>query len=77
MQSEYLNNLKKGQTGTITELPDGKRVKQKLKEMGLRLGMDISITQVMPMSGPVIIRAGQTQIAIGHSMASRIKINFK
>ena len=77
MESEYLNNLRKGQTGTIAELPDGKRVNQKLKEMGLRQGMDISVTQVMPMNGPVIIRAGQTQIAIGHSMASRIKINFK
>jgi len=77
LKTEYLNKLKKDQTGTIAELPNGTRSHQKLSEMGIRLGMVVTIMQVMPLSGPVLIKAGQTQIAIGHGMASRIKLNLK
>ena len=77
MSTEYLTRMKKGLSGTIGELPEGPRARQKLSEMGIRVGMDITVTQVIPMSGPVIIKSGQTQIAIGHGMASRIKINLK
>jgi ferrous iron transport protein A len=77
LNTEYLTRIKKGLSGTINELPEGERARQKLSEMGLRVGMDITVTQVMPMSGPVIIKSGQTQIAIGHGMASRIKVKLK
>ena len=68
--------MKKGQSGEISALPEGERAKLRLSEMGLRVGMKITVSQIMPLSGPVIIKAGQTQIAIGHGMASRIKINL-
>ncbi len=77
MNIEILTKLKKGQSGTIAELPGGPRAKQKLSEMGIRSGMDISVAQVVPLKGPVIIKVGQTQIAIGHGMANRIKINLE
>lgn len=77
LQTEYLTKIKKGLSGTIEELPEGEKVRQKLSEMGIRVGMDITVKQVMPLNGPVIIKSGQTQIAIGHGMASRIKVKLK
>jgi ferrous iron transport protein A len=72
-----LTKVKKGLSAKIDELPEGPRARAKLSEMGIRVGMDITVTQVMPMGGPVVIKSGQTQIAIGHGMASRIKVNLK
>ncbi len=76
MKTEYLTKLKKGQTGTIHAFPEGERAKLRLSEMGLREGMKIEIVQIIPLKGPVIIQMGQTQIAIGHGMASRVKIDL-
>lgn len=76
MDTKYLHDMKKGQSGIISKLPEGHRVNQKLSEMGIRCGMNIIVMQIVPFNGPVIIKAGQTQIAIGHGMSSRIKVNL-
>jgi ferrous iron transport protein A len=77
LKTKYLSKLKKGQTGTIEAFPDGDRAKLRLSEMGLRVGMQIKIVQIIPLKGPVVIQTGQTQIAIGHGMASRMKISLQ
>lgn len=77
MKIEFLDKLKPGQTGMIYQLPAGRRAQQRLKEMGLRAGMTISVRHRIPLRGPVIIMVGQTQIALGHGMAGKIKIKLK
>ncbi len=76
MKTEFLANLKKGQSGTIYSFPKGERARLRLSEMGLREGIQIKVVQIIPLKGPVVIQLGQTQIAIGHGMASRMKINI-
>ncbi len=77
MKIEYLNKLKAGVTGQVYELPEGRGVRRRLSEMGIRVGMIITIKNIMPLKGPILIMAGHTEIALGHGTASRIKIKIK
>ena len=72
-----LDKLKSGETALIHELPEGRRVNLRLAEMGLRVGMTIIVKNIMPLKGPVLITVGQTQIALGHGTASKIKVKVK
>ena len=77
MKIEFINNLKTGQSGIIHALPEGKKAQTRLAEMGLRCGMSVTLKHKMPLKGPVIIEVGQTQIAIGQGMASKIQLKIK
>ncbi|MCK5130227.1 MAG: ferrous iron transport protein A [Clostridiales bacterium] len=77
MEVKFLDELKSGTTAQIHKLPEGRRAHQRLSEMGLREGMTINVKNVMPMKGPVLITIGQSQIALGHGTASKIKVKVK
>ena len=72
-----MDKIKPGQTCQIAELPKGRAISLRLAEMGLREGMMITIKNTMPMRGPILVSAGQTQIAIGHGTARKIIVKTK
>ena len=63
-----------GQSGTIIDVKGGHGIKTKLEAMGIRLGVRITKVSGQIMRGPVIVRAGNTQVAIGFGMARKIFI---
>ncbi len=69
-----LCEMKRGQRGTIQQMPKGRNARLRLTEIGLRMGTIISIKSAMPYHGPVIVMAGQTEIALGHHMAEKILV---
>ena len=77
MEITSLDKLRRGQTGQILELPPGRQVSLRLSEMGLRVGSILTIKNIMPMRGPILIAVGQTQIALGHGTARKIQIEVK
>lgn len=77
MKTIFLNLLMPRQDAIIYELPKGHKALLRLSEIGLREGMTITLKHRMPLKGPVIITVGQTQIALGHGMASKIKVKIK
>lgn len=77
MKIEYLNKLKPGMIGQIYSLPQGRSVNLRLSEMGLREGITVTVKNIMPLKGPILIVTGNTEIALGYGTASKIKIKVK
>lgn len=77
MKIEYLNKLKPGTVGQIYSLPQGRSVNLRLSEMGIREGITITVKNIMPLRGPILIVTGNTEIALGYGTASKIKIKIK
>ena len=71
-----LCDMKRGQKGTIHQMPKGRNARLRLTEIGLRMGSAITMKNAMPYRGPVIIMAGQTEIALGHHMAEKILVHL-
>jgi len=61
-----------GQSGTVVAMQGGRGITAKLEALGIRPGVVITKVSGQIMRGPVIIRVGNTQVAIGFGMARRI-----
>ena len=69
----------------LAQLPNGKFAKvigiknclgcvQRLENLGLREGITIQKIRGMFMRGPIIVQAGNTQIALGRGMALKVTV---
>lgn len=72
-----LNDLPDGSIGIIMVINGGYGLTQKLDALGIRVGKEITKVSRQWMKGPVIIRSGNTEIAIGYGMARRIMVKIK
>jgi ferrous iron transport protein A len=72
-----LSDLPNGSTATITAINGGYGLAQKLDALGIHTGKEITRVSSQWMKGPVIIRSGNTEIAIGYGMARRIMVEMK
>jgi len=72
-----LNDLPDGSNGIIMAINGGHGLVQKLDVLGIRVGKEITKINRQWMKGPVIIRSGKTEIAIGYGMAHRIMVQAK
>lgn len=69
-----VNTLAEGDRGEITSFEGGFFFIKKLEGMGLRIGTTITVVAKQWMSGPVIVRFENTEVAIGFNMAKRIRV---
>jgi len=67
-----LTKMKAGQTGRVLAIQGGHGIIMKLEAMGIRPGVELTKVSVQIMRGPVIVRVGNTQLAIGFGMARRV-----
>lgn len=72
-----LTKLKKGSKARIIEFSGGKTMAQRLSSLGLHPGRSIIKLSSFAMRGPVTVRAGQTVLAIGHSMAEKVIVEVQ
>jgi len=56
----------------VKHIHGGRHFKDKMCIMGLREGTEIKKISSQMMRGPIAIKVGQTQIAIGYNMAKKI-----
>lgn len=68
-----LCDLKKGQKATVVEVPEGE-LKHKLLRFGFAPGMKVRCHARIPM-GPVIVRFGGQELALGRDIAKKVKIS--
>ncbi|MGB3477679.1 MAG: FeoA family protein [bacterium] len=69
-----LSQMVAGQTGRIISFNGGRGLVQRLESMGIRLGVQITKVSGQLMRGPVVVRLGNTQVAIGFGMARKILV---
>jgi ferrous iron transport protein A len=72
-----LYDMPVGKKGTITAINGGYGLIQKLDMLGIHPGKEITKISSQLMKGPVIVRWGNTEIAIGYGMARRIMVEIK
>ena len=67
-----LTQLKAGEKAVFKGVAGGWGIKNKLEAMGITPEAVITKISAQLMHGPVIIKAGETELAIGFGMAKRI-----
>lgn len=72
-----LTQMGEGKRGTVVDIQGGWGLLTKLEALGIKPGTEIVKVSSQLMRGPIIIRIGNTQVAIGFGMARRIIIEHK
>ncbi|KPJ74325.1 hypothetical protein AMJ52_00915 [candidate division TA06 bacterium DG_78] len=67
-----LTQMKTGESGTVIELYGGYGMVTRLEAMGIRPGVMLTKVSSQIMRGPVIVKIGTTQVAIGFGMARKV-----
>ncbi|MFO7870805.1 MAG: FeoA family protein [Kiritimatiellia bacterium] len=67
-----LSSMLKDESGTITGLEGGRRFGFRLEAMGVRAGTELTVVNKSCFRGPVTVKMGNAQIALGHGMAEKI-----
>jgi len=67
-----LAEMRTGQTATVVEVLGGHGLIRRLDALGIRPGKKVTKLSSAPFHGPVILRADNTQVAIGFGMARKI-----
>ena len=76
MKNVSLANMDAGQTGKVTRVHGGHGFKTRLEAMGIRPGMEITKVSGQIMRGPIIVKIGNSQVAIGFGMARRVLVEL-
>jgi len=72
-----LRQMDAGQRGTVLRVDGGMGLMSRLSAMGIRPGKKITKISSMLMRGPVTVQVGNTRLAIGFGMASRILVELE
>ncbi len=76
-QAIMLARMHVGQRGIVRTVRGGRCVWQRLGAMGIRPGQEIIKTSGPFMRGPVIVRIGNAQVALGFGMAQRVVVEIE
>ena len=72
-----LTRMRGGEKGRVIDIQGGWGLLRKLEALGIRQGTEIVKVSSQLMRGPITIRVGNTQVAIGFGMARRIIVEHK
>ncbi len=72
-----LTSMKNGQSGKVVAINGGMGMQGRLEALGLRINSRITKKSGFFRSGPVIVSVGNTDVAIGYGMASRITVEVE
>jgi len=72
--AKNLTLMKEGERGKVVEIQGGWGLLKKLDALGIRIGTEVMKVSSQIMRGPVIVRVGNTQVAIGFGMATRVVV---
>ncbi len=71
-----LSKMKNSQSGTVIAINGGRAICSKLGALGIQPGVKIVKKSRLIGSGPVVVSVGNTDIAIGYGMATRILVEL-
>ncbi|MEO0156537.1 MAG: fused ferrous iron transport protein A/B [candidate division WOR-3 bacterium] len=72
-----LTMMKSGEKGKVVEITGGKGLINRLESLGIIPGAEITKIGEQIMHGPVVVKIGNTQIAIGYGMARKVMVNVE
>jgi Fe2+ transport system protein FeoA len=71
-----LARMNSGQSGKVIVVRGGHGLVKRLESMGIRQGVTIEKVSSQIMHGPVIVRIGMTQVAIGFGMSRHVVVEI-
>ena len=71
-----LAQLSSGHSAKIISIEGGIGLRQRLQNLGLREGVVVRKERGIFNQGPIIVKAGSTQIALGRGMASKVIVEI-
>ncbi|MBN1388674.1 MAG: ferrous iron transport protein A [Bacteroidales bacterium] len=71
-----LTNMPVGKKGIIKDIDGGYGITHNLDVMGIHTGIEVTKVSKQWMRGPVTIRIGNNEIALGYGMATRIMVEL-
>ena len=71
-----LSQLDAGRSGKVVQIQGGQGMINRLGALGIRPGKRVTKVSSMFMRGPITIRVGNAQVAIGFGMAKRIVVDL-
>jgi len=72
-----LADVGQGQSGTVLVIQAGFGLTSRLDSMGIRPGVRLEKISGSPFHGPVTIRVGNVNLALGHGMAAKILVQIE
>ena len=72
-----LTRMRQGERRKVVDIQGGWGLLRKLETLGIKQGTEIVKVSSQLMRGPITIRVGNTQVAIGFGMARRIMVEHK
>jgi DtxR family Mn-dependent transcriptional regulator len=70
-----VGNLKEGTLGKVSFIRGEHKVLQRLLDMGLTPGTDMTVTRVAPLNGPIEVAVRGSKLALGKDIASNVFID--
>lgn len=72
MRKISLAQLKENHKGRIVELSGGLNLQNKLMNMGVYKGKEVTKLSHIGLRGPAVIKVGRSILALGHGIAAKI-----
>jgi len=72
MKRASLTQLKANHKGKILEISGGTGLQNKLMNMGIYKGREVTKVSHIGLRGPVVIKVGRGILALGHSIAVKV-----
>lgn len=72
-----LFDMKVGAEGIVVNVDGGYGIVRRLDSMGIRIGSKIQKVTGQLMRGPIMLRVGNTRVAVGFGMARRIWVEVE
>jgi Fe2+ transport system protein FeoA len=72
-----LATMVSGTRGTVAAIDGGGGLAKRLNAIGIRIGAELVVTSKQYMRGPLTVKIGNAQVAIGFGMASKILVEPK
>jgi ferrous iron transport protein A len=70
-----LVQLRPREKGVVVAINGGDGLVRRLDTLGVRIGAEITKISAQLMRGPVIVRIGSTQVALGFGMARKVMVS--
>ena len=74
MKKTSLVQMKANHKGKVVEILGGANLQNRLMNMGIYKGREVTKLSHIGLRGPVIIKTGRSILALGHGMAAKIII---
>ncbi len=74
MKRISLINLKANRKSKVVEILGGGQLQDKLMNMGIYKGKEVTKLSHLGLRGPVVVKAGRSILALGHTIALKVMV---